>query len=60
MRPETRETRVSGPRRRAGGEEGDRERLAVEITVPMEQNILRTSGARRITRHHNCVVRFYA
>ena len=55
-----REARVSGPRRRAGGEEGDRERLAVEITVPMEQNILRTSEARRITRHHNCVVRFYA
>lgn len=43
MSPETRETRIRGPRRRAGGVDDGHGRSVAEVTVPIVHETLRAT-----------------
>jgi len=58
MSPETRETRVSGPRRRAGGVEGVHGETVVEITDPVVHHTLRATEVRRPNRTQTRLTRY--
>jgi len=58
MSPETRETRISGPRRRAGGVEDVHGETVVEITVPVLHQILRATEVRRLSRTQTRLMRY--